>query len=111
MVQKKLKPLKGSAAKVKSREQVIQSYENYNIKQDIKNQYDYERVQSAYSSFYAGVDPRRKREMADAGIVKEDRNAMSNLSGVGYQKQFPRAGYYANPYIQDSVKKINFDVE
>lgn len=111
MAQKKLKPLKGSAAHAKSREQVVQSYENYNVKQDMKNQYDYERVQSAYSSFYAGVDPRRKKEMADAGMVKEDRNAMANLSGVGYQKQFPRAGYYSNPYIQDSVKKIDSDIE
>jgi hypothetical protein len=77
-------------------------YHNMEMKRDMVNDYNYDRVQSVYSSFYAGLDPRRRQEMADGGMVHEDTTAMANLSPNGFQRQYPRAGYYANPFIDDS---------
>jgi hypothetical protein len=89
----------------RSRNQVLDTYRGSEFKQNIKNDFSYDRVEELYSSFYAGLDPRRRTEMADGGMVSEDRNAMANLSNTGFQKEYPRAGYYTNPYIQDSVEK------
>lgn len=94
-----------SKVRAKSRNQVEDVYSNMEIKRDLHNQFMYDRVQSMYSSFYGGLDPRRRNEMADAGMVKEDRNAMSNLSGEPVHREYPRAGYYSNPYIDDSMKE------
>lgn len=30
-------------------------------------------------AFYSNVDPRRKQERIDAGMIREDKNAMANL--------------------------------
>jgi len=65
----------------------------------------FDRVEEMYSSFYAGLDPRRRQEMADGGMVKEDRYAMANLSNKPVHQQYPPAGYYSTPYIDDSVKE------
>jgi len=93
---------KKRAPKARSRQQARESYAVYAEKEALKNDMNYMRIQEAYSRFYAGIDPRRKKEMADGGMVQEDRQAMANLPEQGYQRQYPRAGYYANPYIQDS---------
>jgi hypothetical protein len=89
----------------KSRNDILDEYSNFEMKRDLHNQFAYDRVEELYSSFYGGLDPRRKNEMADAGMVKEDRNAMANLSPEPIHQQYPRAGYYSNPYIQDSEQE------
>lgn len=88
-----------------SRNEILDTYKNYGIKQNLKNDFSYDNAEEMYSTFYAGIDPRRKVEMADGAMVKEDRTAMANCSPTGYQKEYPRAGYYTNPYIQDSVEE------
>ena len=85
-----------------TRDDALEVYKNYEVKRDMVNQAAYANVDSQFSYMYAGIDPRRKSEMADAGMVAEDRKAMANLSNDGYQRQYPKAGYYSNPYIDDS---------
>lgn len=51
-----------------------------------------------------GVDPRRKQELADGGMVREDRKAMSNLSNQAIHHEYPRLQYYATPYV-DAITK------
>lgn len=51
------------------------------------------------------VDPRRRQELADGGMVREDRNAMANLSPKAISHEYPRLGYYSNPYI-DSLTRV-----
>ena len=46
-----------------------------------------------------GVDPRRRKELADGGMVREDRKAMSNLSNQAIHHEYPRLGYYTTPYV------------
>lgn len=80
-------------------------YSNFEMKRDIHQEFMYDRVQDIYSSFYAGIDPRRRNEMADGGMVQEDRNEVANLSRRFVNQEYPRAGYYSSPYIDDSVKE------
>lgn len=94
-----------SQVRAKNRKEAQEVYANMEIKRDMHNQFMYDRVQSMYSSFYGGLDPRRRNEMSDAGMVKEDQNAMANLSPEPVHRQYPRAGYYSNPYIDDSIKE------
>ncbi len=39
-------------------------------------------------SFYDNVDPRRKQELNDARMVREDHAKMANLPEQGYQREF-----------------------
>lgn len=55
------------------------------------------------SYYWHGIDPRRKQEYADGGMVSEDKMAMSNLSEKGYQLQYPKVSFYATPNI-DSLE-------
>lgn len=96
---------KSEKVRTMSRNEILETYKVSGIKEEIKSDYSYRMTQEMYSSFYAGIDPRRRPEMADGSMVKEDRNAMANCPIKGYQKEYPRAGYYANPYIQDSVEE------
>lgn len=88
----------------KNREEVREVCHNMEIKRDINNQINSDRTKELYSYFYAGLDPRRKDEMADAGMIHEDNNAMSNLPEKGYQQEYPRTGFYTSPYNDDITK-------
>lgn len=87
-----------------SRNEVLREYDVMSEKQNMYSDMRMMSVESPFSSFYAGLDPRRKREVADAGMVSEDRNAMSNLSSKPVHKQYPAAGYYTTPYLSGIVK-------
>jgi len=62
-----------------------------------------QRARDMNSCFFAGVDPRKHKEMADGGLVKEDRNAMANLPMQAVHHEYPRFGYDTGPFIDDSV--------
>lgn len=89
----------------KSRQEAMRVYENMEMKEEGRNNYNYAQTSELYSKFYAGLDPRRRTEMADAGMVKEDDNAMANLSPAVIHREYPRSGYYSNPFIDDSVEE------
>jgi hypothetical protein len=63
----------------------------------------YDQVMNARGVFYAGIDQRRRDEMSDAGMIREDHTAMANLSPKPINKEFPRRGFYSSPYIDDAV--------
>ncbi len=63
---------------------------------------NFERAQSAASAFYAGIDPRRRIEVADAGMVQEDYRAIANLPTRFIHSEYPRTGFKVRPYIDDS---------
>lgn len=53
----------------------------------------------------ATCDPRRRQELADGGMVREDDRAMANLSPRAVHHEYPRLGYYSNPYIDSFSNK------
>lgn len=75
------------------------------MKSEMVNNRNIERTQDIMSSFYAGLDPRRRQEAADAGMVREDDRAMSNLSNEFIHREYPRFPFYSSPYIDDAVEE------
>jgi len=49
----------------------------------------YRRAQDVADSFWRGVDPRRRVEKADGGMVMEDPRAMANLSERAIHQEYP----------------------
>lgn len=52
----------------------------------------------------ASIDPRRWKEMADGGMVREDRNAMANLSGQFLHYEYPKLPFNSTPYVNSLMK-------
>jgi hypothetical protein len=61
------------------------------------------RVRDMRSKFFGGIDPRRRGEVADAGMVQEDQSAMSNLPMDFVHTEYPTFSFYSNPYSDDTV--------
>jgi len=90
--------------RARSRKEALQTYSGWEIKNDEQDRFNFDRVESMYSSFYAGIDPRRRKEMAEGGMIKEDNMAFANCPSEPIHREYPRAGYYTNPYIDDTMK-------
>lgn len=88
-----------------NRGESLRTYDNMEVKGEMHSNRAYDNVEMMYSAFYAGLDPRRRQEAADGGMVKEDRTAMANLSNKAIHREYPPAGYYNNPYIDDSTEE------
>ena len=84
------------------RDEAMQVYGNMQQKDQVRSGFNYERVEEVYSYLYAGLDPRRRVEMAEGGMIKEDKKAMANLPLEARHHEYLRAGYYSTPYIDDS---------
>lgn len=69
-----------------------------------RDQRTFDRTRDMSNEFYAGVDPRRRQEVADGGMIREDRNAMANLPRQAQHHEYPQAGYYSTPYLDDTVR-------
>lgn len=61
----------------------------------------YQRIKDLNDAFYGGIDPRRRQEMADAGMIQEDQRAMANLPTQARHMQYPSLGFYSTPFIDD----------
>ena len=84
----------------KIREVYAQMYRN----EQERDQRSLDRVMDARNEFYAGIDPRRRQEVADSGMVQEDHRAIANLSPVPVHREFPKAGYYSTQYLDDIMR-------
>lgn len=51
------------------------------------------------------MDPRRRQEMADGGIIREDNRAFSNLPTQAINHEYPSLGYYSTPYLEGIGKR------
>lgn len=56
------------------------------------------------------MDPRRRQEMADGGMIREDDKAFANLPAQAIHHEYPSLGYYSTPYI-DSLGKRKLRVD
>lgn len=60
-----------------------------------------------YDEAYAGYDMRRKQEYEDSMMIKEDRNAIANLPQDVKYVQYPKAPYYAEPGLNDTIRGVD----
>ena len=56
------------------------------------NELAFHRAQQVGDFFWEGVDPRRRIELAQGGMVREDRNAMANLPMQAIHTEYPELG-------------------
>jgi len=88
------------------RYEVRNTYETfYNIEQD-RDQRAYDRLTDMQNEFYAGVDPRRRNEIADGGMVREDHHAMANLPRKAIHCEYPQAPFYTSNFIDNSLRGV-----
>lgn len=91
-----------------TRNEVEQMYRNFYALDELEEKRSFARVQSVGSQRYGGIDPRRRVEAADAGLIEEDHQAMANLSPNFIHGNFCEYGYTQgsrnidpHPYISD----------
>ena len=71
-----------------------------------RDQRAFSRIRDMKSEFYAGLDPRRRQEVAEGGMVQEDHRAIANLPEQPLHYEYPQDPYYNTPYL-DSLLRGN----
>jgi len=67
-----------------------------------RDERSFERIRAISGEFYAGLDPRRRQEVADSGMIQEDHTQMANLPRMARHFEYPRSEYYSTPYLDDT---------
>ncbi len=89
------------------RYEIREEYEKMYENEQRRNERAFARTRNMENEFYAGLDPRRRQEMADGGMVREDHQAMSNLPRQAIHCEYPQSYYYQTPYIDDTIRGEN----
>jgi|SRR5579872_4108582 hypothetical protein len=89
----------------KPRKQVRKDTAVWDRKQAEREDFNFSRVENQGSDLYAGIDPRRRQEVADSGMVQEDHTQIANLSSRPIHTEYKRFGFYSTPYIDDTVRE------
>lgn len=56
---------------------------------------------------YAGMEPRRRQELEDAGMIHEDHRAVANLPQEVMIKAYPRTGPYLPEVLDDTLEGVD----
>ncbi len=88
----------------KRRDEVRSEYSAMYQLEQRRDQRTFDRTQDMSNEFYAGVDPRRRQEVADGGMIREDHAAMANLPRIAQHHEYPQAGYYSSQYLDATVR-------
>lgn len=76
-----------------------------------RDQRAFERLKNMENEFYGGIDPARKIELAEGGMIREDRNAMANLPRQAIHCEYPESPFFRTPYMDDSVRGENNELD
>lgn len=60
---------------------------------------------------YAGEQARRTQEMEDAGMIREDRNAVANLPQNVMYKPYPKNYDYLPEDLDDTIRGIDVQIK
>lgn len=71
----------------------------------------YRKFRALGNEFYAGMEPRRRQEMEDAGYIHEDHNAIANLPQNVMIKPYPKTGPYMPEGLEDSIEGIDHQMD
>lgn len=63
------------------------------------------------AEYMAGVDPRRRQEMMDGMMIHEDHHAVANLPQHVVQRDFPKSGKTAAPYLDDTIHGVDKQID
>lgn len=73
--------------------------------QNFKDRYDEHRGMER--AMHAGMDPRRRQEMEDAGMIHEDHSAIANLPQNVMVKAYPKTGPYLPEVLDDTIRGVD----
>lgn len=60
-----------------------------------------------HGGHYEGMDSRRKQEMEDAGMIREDHSAIANLPQEVMMKPYPKDSNYMPEDLDDTLRGID----
>lgn len=88
--------------KARSRKEQLVMQDKVHLDADRRNELINQRLRDIGFMFYAGTDYRRRQEIADGNMIQEDQKAMANLPERARHYEYPKAGYFCNPFFDDS---------
>lgn len=92
------------------RKEIEQDYSAFNVDRDRSVANAFRRAREIGGEFGGGLDPRRRQEVADGGLIREDHTQMANLPRMAQHHEFPVGGYYMTPYLDDTrLEGANLD--
>lgn len=96
---KNMKERGGPAARQSTRDEILNEYSGVYGEERARTRRDYVRTQML-GEFYGGIDPRRRQEFADGGMIRESRE-MANMPKQAIHCEYPAGQFYENPFIND----------
>jgi len=75
---------------------------------------EHERAQYRHhggAEHYAGMEPRRRQEMRDAGMIHEDHNAVANLPQMVKYVPYEKPMVYLPEGLDDTIRGIDHQME
>lgn len=92
------------------RQEIEQDYSAFNADESRVVANAFRRAREIGGEYGGGLDPRRRQEVADGGLIREDHTQMANLPRMAQHHEFPAAGYYMTPYLDDTrLEGANLD--
>ena len=85
------------------RKEIQGRYKVLEVKEQLNSDHALAKSDNAANYFYAGLDPRRRQEIAEGGMVQEDNNFMANLSPRFIHREYPEFQFFHSPYIDDTM--------
>lgn len=64
-----------------------------------------------HMEFYAGSEPRKRQEMQDSGMIRENPNAIANLPQEVMIKAYPMTGPYLPEGLEDSIRGVDHQMD
>ena len=64
-----------------------------------------------HMEFYAGSEPRKRQEMQDSGMIRENPNAIANLPQEVMIKAYPVTGPYMPEGLEDSIRGVDHQMD
>ena len=56
---------------------------------------------------YEGAEPRRRQEMEDSGMIREDHSAIANMPQAMMMKPWPTGGYGMPEGLDDTIRGVD----
>lgn len=63
------------------------------------------------NEFYAGMPARKRQEIEDKNMIHEDPMAIANLPQYVKIQAYPKAGYYLQEGLDDSVRGVDMQID
>lgn len=71
-----------------------------------------DRKHEAYGEgYYEGHHERRRQEMEDGGMIREDRSAIANLPQEVMMKAYPKTGPYMPEDLDDTIRGVDKQID